>query len=117
MTFFYSFHSQGDSLSQVFVKFLESESVPKLKPHPLQSPTTSGYIDPKKDPDRPSLATAAILRSPSSHHSNKTPSELYNSSISIPKLETSQFHSQSFGETQAVVNSNQSSLLKNVLSE
>lgn len=50
-------------MSQLFVKFLEMESSPTAKaPSSPRTPTTasSSYIDPKTDPDRPSLATAAI---------------------------------------------------------
>lgn len=57
---------QGASLSRLFVNFLESESTPVAKPHPPILPTSSaatpsGYIDPR-NPDRPSLATAPLLK-------------------------------------------------------
>ena len=58
---------QATSLSRLFVNFLESESTPTTKAHPPILPTSSaatppGYIDPRTDPDRPSLATAPLLK-------------------------------------------------------
>ena len=66
-TKFHSMNVQGTSLSRLFVNFLESESTPVAKPHPPILPTSTtatppGYIDPRTDPDRPSLATAPLLK-------------------------------------------------------
>ena len=49
------------SLSQLFVKFLESESSRTTHSTPPSTPTIPGYINPHTDPDRPSLATAPLL--------------------------------------------------------
>ena len=73
---FYFFNAQGNSLSRLFVNFLETESTPVAKPRPPILPTSStttppGYIDPRTDPDRPSLATAPLLKP---HPLHTTPS-------------------------------------------
>lgn len=49
------------SLAQLFIKFLESES----STHTSIAVPVSGYIDPHTDPDKPSLATAALPDKPS----------------------------------------------------
>ena len=107
---FYHQKLQATSLSQLFVSFLESESTPHTQPHPpilptaattVPTPTPPGYINPRTDPDRPSLATAPLLKP----HPVYTPSHSVSvtggprsapekpSSIPIPKLDTS--HSDS----------------------
>ena len=90
---------QSTSLSRLFVSFLESESTPVAKPHPPILPTTStatppGYIDPRTDPDRPSLATAPLLKphplpTPLSATGIFKPVPEKPSPIPIPKLDTS----------------------------
>ena len=90
---------QSTSLSRLFVSFLESESTPVAKPHPPILPTTStatppGYIDPRTDPDRPSLATAPLLKphplpTPLSATGIFKPVPEKPSPTPIPKLDTS----------------------------
>ena len=97
-----SYKLQSSSLSRLFVSFLESESTPVAKPHPPILPTSStatppGYIDPRTDPDRPSLATAPLLKPhplPTPTHSLSVtgiskPVPEKPSPIPIPKLDTS----------------------------
>ena len=107
-TCYYLFiNAQGTSLSRLFVNFLESESTPVAKPHPPILPTSStatppGYIDPRTDPDRPSLATAPLLKphplhttpshTPSGGDGSGVPKSIPDqkpSPIPIPKLTTS----------------------------
>lgn len=73
------------SLSQLFVRFLESESTPGRPPRSPSSPPTtpSGYIDPRTDPDRPSLATAALSRTTVTPSTQQKPT-----SHSLPTLPT-----------------------------
>lgn len=99
---------QGTSLSRLFVDFLESESIPVGSPHPpiLPTPSTAtppGYIDPRTDPDRPSLATVPLLKPHSLHTTpSHTPSgssgpkpipDQKPSSVPIPTLATNANHS------------------------
>ena len=80
------------------MSFLESESTPVSKPHPPILPTSAtakppGYIDPRTDPDRPSLATVPLLKPhPPSHSSSVSgvtkPVPDKPGHIPIPKLET-----------------------------
>lgn len=58
--------SQGGSLSQLFVSFLETESAPHLSSslpsgYSRLDPPPTGRVDPRTDPDRPSRATTASL--------------------------------------------------------
>lgn len=58
--------SQGGSLSQLFVSFLETESTPTLSSslpsgYSRLDPPPAGRVDPRTDPDRPSRATTASL--------------------------------------------------------
>ena len=63
------------SLSQLFIKFLEAESTPPQTPaSPTIPSSVVGYVDPRTDPDRPSLATAAIVGRPPPRHSHPHPS-------------------------------------------
>lgn len=58
--------SQGGSLSQLFVSFLETESARHLSSslpsgYSRLDPPPTGRVDPRTDPDRPSRATTASL--------------------------------------------------------
>lgn len=52
-----------EPLSKLFVNFLENESSPRVAP-PTTATPLPGYVDSRTDPDRPSLATAALTRPP-----------------------------------------------------
>ena len=58
------------SFSKLFIKFLENES---LKSSTAITASTS-YIDPRTDPDKPLLATAAMIAAPSVSVPHRVPS-------------------------------------------
>lgn len=104
---------QAHSLSQSFIKFLESESAA-----PSPHPAVSGYIDPHTDPDKPSLATASLLSSSQPTHSN-TQSQP-DTSIAEPMSSSNSEGSMKILTNQipsASQNSFQSSILKTVLAD
>lgn len=49
------------SLSQLFIKFLESESTSRSSKAATSSQVLTGYVDPLTDPDKPTLSTASLL--------------------------------------------------------
>jgi hypothetical protein len=78
---------QGNSLSQLFVSFLESESAPTVPSpsHPRLHSPPLGRVDLATDPDRPSRATVASLPLKPSLHSSTLPL-LSSSHHSLPPL-------------------------------